>query len=514
MEIERSQIAAARHETEFLAVPIAQGEETSREIAALDAACDGRLLAEARRRRVNPSQPGSVFVYQTHGAQGAELIALIGIGRADEEGRHSSGAWRDFAARARNTAAAQRAKVFAVSVGSALGRDKSRATAAVVEGLLLSDYRMTGYRSEKPASGPGRAVVVGASLAAAGEAAEQRGRVLAEATCAARDWINTPAADLTPEAFGKIAKQVARRSGLTAKVHGPEELRQLGMGAILGVGQGSRNEERLIELIYRPKGAKGRGPSDDYVVLVGKGITFDSGGLSLKPPRGMEIQKRDMAGGAAVLGAMQAIGQLKPSVEVRALIAAAENMPGGHAIRPGDVLRSYSGKTIEVLNTDAEGRLVLSDALGYAAGGFGTGRKPRFIVDIATLTGAATIALGRSVGAVMGTDSALVDSLIEAGEEASEPLWELPLVDSYRKAMDSPVADIKNIGDGTAGSIFGGIFLRDFVDDVAWAHMDIAAVAFAESSRPCVPRGAVGWGVGTMVGLVEGAARRRRSARR
>lgn len=509
MEIERSQTAAARHETEFLAVPVAQGEELSRELAALDALTEGRLLAEAKRRRTDPGKPGSIFVYQTHGAQPAELIALIGIGKPDADGGHPSGAWRDFAARARNTAAAQRAAVLAVSVGSASGSEKARATSAVVEGLRLSGYRMEAWRTEKAPAGPSRAVITAASLAAASTRAEHRGRILADAACSARDWINTPAADLTPDAFGRIAKAVARRSGLKAKIHGPAELEKLGMGAILGVGRGSRNEERLIELVYRPEGMKGRGPSAGHIVLVGKGITFDSGGLSLKPPRGMEIQKRDMAGGAAVLGAMQAIGQLKPAVEVRGLIAAAENMPGGAAIRPGDVLRSYSGKTIEVLNTDAEGRLVLSDALAYAAGGSGSGQRPRFIVDIATLTGAATIALGRGVGAVMGTDGDLVERLIDAGEEASEPLWELPLVDSYRRALDSPVADIKNTGDGTAGSIFGGLFLRDFVDGVPWAHLDIAAVAFAEKARPCIPRGAVGWGVSTLVGLVEGATRRR-----
>jgi leucyl aminopeptidase len=224
----------------------------------------------------------------------------------------------------------------------------------------------------------------------------------------------------------------------------------------------------------------------------------------------MEIQKRDMAGGAAVLGAMQAIAILKPDIEVRGYIASAENMPDGRAYRPGDVLRSFTGKTIEVLNTDAEGRLVLADALGWAAaGGYGRRVKPRWIVDLATLTGAVTTALGRAVAGVMGSDAELVRRLIEIGRETGEPMWELPLIDEYVSAMDSPIADIKNVGDGTAGTIFGGLFLREFVAGLPWAHLDIAAVAYADKGRPYVPRGAVGWGVRTLVALVERAARDR-----
>jgi leucyl aminopeptidase len=300
---------------------------------------------------------------------------------------------------------------------------------------------------------------------------------------------------------------MARDHGLAVRVYAPDALRRLGMGAILAVGRGSRNDPRLIELVYRPRGARrAAGP----VALVGKGITFDSGGLSLKPPQSMEVQKRDMAGGAAVLGAMQAIAALKPPIEVRAYVGAAENMPDGRAYRPGDVLRTYNGKTVEVLNTDAEGRLVLADALGYAAaGGSGRGGKPRWIVDLATLTGAVTIALGRGVAGVMGTDQALVRDLIETGRESGEPMWELPLVDEYASALDSPIADLKNTGDGSAGSIFGGLFLREFVGGLPWAHIDIAAVAFTDKPRPYAPRGAVGWGVRTLVALVEKAARAR-----
>jgi leucyl aminopeptidase len=509
IEIQRSAEPAARHETELLAVAVADIETPSRELAALDAATGGRLLAEARRRHPHPGKNGATFLYQTHGEQAAELIALIGIGEPDAAGLFGQNAWRDFAGRARNAAATAGVKVMAVSVGSALTSERARAAVGgVVEGLLLSAYKINGYHTDPRPGGPTRCVVVGSPMSKVAEAAEERSRILAEATCAARDLINLPAAELSPAEFAGQARKVAKKSGLKIKVHGPDDLAKLGMGAILGVGRGSRNEERLIELIYRPAGLKGSGASEGHIALVGKGITFDSGGLSLKPARGMEIQKRDMAGGAAVLGAMAAIGRLKPNVEVRGLIASAENMPGGNAVRPGDVLRSYTGTTIEVLNTDAEGRLVLADALGYAAAGCGSGTAPRFMVDVATLTGAATIALGRSIGAVMGSDADLVERLIDAAALSGEPLWKLPLVDEYRSGLKSSVADIKNTGDGTAGSIFGGLFLQAFVGEVRWAHMDIAAVAFADKPKPCVPRGAVGWGVGTLVALVEQAARR------
>jgi leucyl aminopeptidase len=204
---------------------------------------------------------------------------------------------------------------------------------------------------------------------------------------------------------------------------------------------------------------------------------------------------------------MRAIGRLRPPVEVRAYIAAAENMPGGDAYRPGDVVRTCIGKTVEVLNTDAEGRLVLADALGYATrSSRDNGAGPRWVVDLATLTGAVTTALGRSVAAVMGNDRALVRSLVECGGESGEPIWELPLVDDYAQALESSIADLKNTGDGTAGTIFGGLFLREFVHKVPWAHLDIAGVAFTDKPQPYVPRGAVGWGVRTLVALVERAA--------
>jgi leucyl aminopeptidase len=508
MEIQTGSVKALRHATEFLAVPVFDTDAPSAELRELDEATEGRLMAEARRRKTNPGASGTLFIYQTHGQHPAEMIALIGMGRPAADGTFGATAWREFAGRARSAAASVKAGLMAVSIHDAPNVERGEiALGATVEGLLLSDYSPKLHRQRPAPKGPTRCVVLGAKKSARAGVARDRGRIIAEATRDSRDWINLPAAVLHPTKFGSIARALAKKAGLQITLHGPKQLQRLGMGAILGVGQGSHRDECLIELVYRPKGRRSTKPAPDHLCLVGKGITFDSGGLSLKTSRGMEIQKRDMSGGAAVLGAMKAIAALAPDVEVRGLIACAENMPGGNACRPGDVLETYNKKTVEVLNTDAEGRLVLADALGYAANGCGSGVKPRYIVDLATLTGAATVALGTGIGAVMGSDAALVERLRAAGREAGEPLWELPLIDSYRAALASPIADLKNTGDGTAGSIFGGLFLQEFTAGVPWAHLDIAAVAFSDKSRPCVPRGAVGWGVGTLVRLVESIAR-------
>ncbi len=500
MQLQREKAAPQSVRTDLLAIPVRSGSARGPDLAALDRAVGGRLLDEARRRRHDIAKQGSVFVYQTHGDLPAEQIALIGVG-GEGKGPPSAEAWRRFAGQAVDLARRSRCKTMALSV--AQGATRASTIEAVAEGALLASYQVRGYKTAAKASELKTCSIVGASPSRAMAEAQERGRVLAEATCFARDLINEPAAVVTPAHLGKVAQSMKKEFGLRVRVLGLQDLKKLGMGAILGVGQGSIHEPRLIELVYSPARRAKLGP----VALVGKGITFDSGGLSLKPPGNMEIQKRDMAGAAAVLGAMRAIAALKPPIEVRGYVASAENMPDGGAYRPGDVLHTYSGKTVEVLNTDAEGRLVLADALTWAAQGAGAA-APQCIVDLATLTGAVTVALGRSVAGVMGSDGALVRQLVDVGRETGEPMWELPLVEDYRPALDSPFADLKNIGDGTAGSIFGGLFLREFTGGLPWAHIDIAAVAYADKAQPYVPRGAVGWGVRSLCGLVERMARR------
>jgi leucyl aminopeptidase len=333
--------------------------------------------------------------------------------------------------------------------------------------------------------------------ARAAREAIRRGEIVAESTAWARDLVNTPALDATPDFLAREARKMAREVGLEFKVWSKADLEKGGFGGILGVGRGSENPPRLIELRF--KGGRGT-----PVALTGKGVTFDSGGLSIKDAQQMEWMKSDMAGAATMLGAMRAIGRLKPKVNVIAAIPSAENLPGGSAIRPGDVLTHRGGKTSEVLNTDAEGRLILADALAFLAE-----QKPRAMVDAATLTGACMIALGDEIWGVMGNDRQVIRDLIDAGQDMGEPGWELPLWTSYRKQIDSSVADVKNIGNRYGGAITAALFLKEFVGDIPWAHMDIAGVAFSDKPGDYWPKGATGNPVRTLIRFVERQAGRR-----
>ena len=325
------------------------------------------------------------------------------------------------------------------------------------------------------------------------ERAVQRGQTIAEGTMLARDLSNQPANHLTPTQLAEKAEAVAADSGLRCEVFDKATLEEKGFRTLLAVAQGSVEEPRFIILEYTPEG-EGR----DTVVLVGKGITFDTGGISLKPGKGMHEMKHDMSGAAAVLGAMKAVGQLKPDLHVIGVIAATENMPSGTAIKPGDVVTSYGGKTIEILNTDAEGRLVLADALGWTAQ-----YNPQGVVDLATLTGAVITCLGHIAAGAMSTDTALMDKVKAAAEKTHERVWELPLWDDYDEGIKSKVADVQNIGDGTAGTIAGGAFLKKFVEDYPWVHLDIAGTAWGMKGSTYIPEGASGYGVRLLVQLVE-----------
>ena len=285
---------------------------------------------------------------------------------------------------------------------------------------------------------------------------------------------------------------------MTVKVKDEKALAAEGFGGIVGVGQGAEHPPRLIELRYAPKGATGE------VVLVGKGITFDSGGLSLKPPDSMKTMKTDMSGAAAVLATMSVLADLEVKVPVTGYLASAENMPSGKATRPGDVLTMKNGKTVEVLNTDAEGRLVMADALAL-----GAASKPAAIVDVATLTGACAVALGNRYTGLMANDEALAAELLDAAAEAGEPTWRLPLPPEYRKDIESDLADLKNVGDRYGGALFAGLFLQEFVDDRPWAHLDIAGPARAESDDGYLSKGSTGVTVRTLLTWLERRSRRR-----
>jgi leucyl aminopeptidase len=488
-KIQLASTSPAEVEADLLIVPAFEGPVAGPGLKELIRSLDPDPVDVLRQNRFR-GKLGETFLLPAGGQIGSDSVLVVGLGEAADVD----------ADRIRRMAGkiAGRASKFgrvATSLPQAF-KGWPDAVQAFVEGVLLGAYRFDRYKTPKNGEGPRwRTVVVlgtGRTDARAGREAIRRGQTLAESVAWARDLVNTPAADAPPAFLAQEAKRMAREVGLQCKVLTKTELQRGGFGGILGVGQGSDNEPRLIELRYSGGG------TGAPIALSGKGITFDSGGLSIKDAKGMEWMKSDMAGAATMMAAMRAIAILKPKVNVIAAIPSAENMSGGSATRPGDILRHRGGRTSEVLNTDAEGRLVLADALAYL-----TEKKPRLIVDAATLTGACMIALGDELWGVMGSDRDVVRQLLDAGEEAGEPGWELPLWAPYRKKIDSDVADVKNIGDRYGGAITAALFLKDFVGDVPWAHMDIAGTAFSERPGDYWAKGATGNPVRTIVRFVE-----------
>jgi leucyl aminopeptidase len=358
------------------------------------------------------------------------------------------------------------------------------------EGGLLSQYRFRKYRQDREeAAGIEKFTLIGKP----GKAfLREVSRVVATASAVnfARDLINTPANDMTPAALARTARVIAR-GRVTLKVLDRKETERLGMGAYLSVARGSAEPPKFIVLQYH--GGKGA-----PIALIGKSITFDSGGISIKPSEGMEKMKYDMAGGAVVLAVIKAAAEMRMPVNLLGVLPAAENLPGGSASRPGDVVRAVGGKTIEIISTDAEGRLVLADAIGYVKK-----FRPRFIIDIATLTGACSVALGNEAIAMMGNDSALMDRLKAAGEEVYERVWQMPLYDEYLDYIKSDVADLKNTGGKTGSLVTAGYFLKEFAGDAPWAHLDIAGTAWNEKDKPYMGKGPTGVGVRLLLNFLK-----------
>jgi leucyl aminopeptidase len=368
--------------------------------------------------------------------------------------------------------------------------DPALAAQAVAEGASLAAYKFSRYKADPKPCRLESIVVLGT-----GDGARHgldRGARVAAAVALARDLVNEPAKAMTPRRLADIAAEIAEAEGLTLTVLDEAAIAAEGLGGLAGVAAGSHEPPRLIELVYDPPSPVGT------VALVGKGITFDSGGLSIKTAEGMETMKTDKSGAAAVLGAMSVIAALAPPVKVIGIIPATENMPGGSATKPGDVLTIRNGKTVEVLNTDAEGRLVLADGLSLAVEAGADA-----IIDVATLTGACIVALGRKVAGLMGNHQGWQDQVAAAAARAGEEVWPLPLPEDYRKQIDSEVADIKNIGGGRyGGALTAGLFLREFVGDVPWAHLDIAGPARSEDDEGYLQKGGTGFGVRTLVEAV------------
>jgi leucyl aminopeptidase len=434
------------------------------------------------RQRRFEGRPGQA---QALLAEDGTTIVAVGVGRRDEVS--PDGLRRAAAALARQ---AGNAAHVATTLTAAAPEADGAAARAVVEGLGLASYRYAGApkRRREADGGVDRFTVVGA-----GEADVRRGAAGVHATRRARDWVNRPPRNLTPRELARLTQQEARAHGVKVEVWDERRIERERLGGLLGVSAGAEEPPRLIRLEHR---SGRRAPT---IHLVGKGITFDSGGLSLKPAGSMMTMKCDMGGAAAVINATLALAELGCRLNVVCWVAATENMPSGTAIHPGDVLTARNGKTIEVLNTDAEGRLVLADALSLAVE-----EGADAIVDAATLTGAQRVALGDGIAAVLGSDADLVRRIIAAGQVAGEPFWELPLHAGYRKQIDSEVADIKNVSAiPAAGTIIAALFLREFTGDRPWAHLDIAAPAFVDSDDGWLTKGATGWGTRTLIELVQ-----------
>ena len=416
--------------------------------------------------------------------------AFLFLGLGDE----SPAAMRQAGAAVGRRVAPGRTLMTAVLLGQ-----PAAAVYAFTVGLLLGSYRWSQKQDEAGPSEPPGEVRLLLDGPDGHQDAVAAARTVAGAVALARDLTNTPSARKTPAWLADQAVAVAGAAGLTARVWDADELAAQGFGGLIAVGSGSASPPRLIELGYAPAGAQ------EHIVLVGKGITFDSGGLSLKPADGMKLMKTDMAGGAAVIAAMSALGRLGVGSRVTGLVAAAENMPSGSALRPGDVITHFGGRTVEVLNTDAEGRLVLADALAYADAVL----QPDIMVDIATLTGSARVALGTHLAALYATDDRVASDLLAAADASGDALWRMPLVDDYRDALDSPVADLANVPHGSrarAGSIDAALFLREFTGGRAWAHLDIAGAARSSSDEGENTKGGTGYGTRLLLAWLAAAS--------
>ncbi|MDJ0849800.1 MAG: leucyl aminopeptidase [Myxococcota bacterium] len=487
--------------TDLLVVPVPAVDGPRRRLpgrlAGIDRALDGRIqnIVESGDFRGKKQQRALLY---PDGALPAKRVLLVGLG---PESAVDAEVLRAVAGDVVKEAAQRHAAKVTVAMPGLRRVKPPLAGQALAEGALLGGYRFDEYKTpgEDP---PGEVAAFQicferAPDARAARAGARRGTILAESQNVARDLSNQPGNALPPAALAREAQKVAREVGLRSKVLGPAELKKQKMGAILAVGGGSHNSPRMIALEHKPKRTVKKG---EAICFVGKGVTFDSGGISIKPAAAMDEMKHDMSGAATVVGALRACALLGVPHHVVGIIGAAENLPSATAYRPGDVVTAASGQTIEVLNTDAEGRVVLADALHFAR----TQYSPRAIIDLATLTGACVVALGRWASGLFGNNDKLVEAVRQAGDDSAEIAWPLPLFDGHRKAVRSEIADIKNTGAGReAGSSTAAAFLAAFAGDVPWVHLDIAGTAWTSRPGSYQPRGATGVGVRLLLQLLD-----------
>ena len=502
MEVRTSTGRCQEQDVQALAVAVFKDEKADEGLLKeLDEATGGVIRSVIESEELKGKEGDTVYIHLTGGnTLKARRLLLIGVG---EQAEYQTALVSQFAGTAVRYLRCKNIKSVGL-IPRAEG-DVEKTARAAAEGAIMGLFEPDKYRTmDKEERTIDNLVLIadGADEGALQRGAE-RGRVIGECVNFTRTLSNEPGAYLTPSDMAERAREIANEFDLSIDVLDEARMEQEGMGALLSVSRGSEEPAKLIVLKYTPRdAAAATGAREDggLLAFIGKGITFDSGGISLKPGENMELMKYDMTGGATVLGAMRAIAQLKPSIPVLGVVPSSENLPSGKATKPGDVVTAMSGKTIEIINTDAEGRLILSDAICYAKK-LGATR----IIDMATLTGAVSIALGDVNTAILGTDQELINEVIEAGREIGEKFWQLPLDKEYTRQIKSDIADIKNVGGRKAGTITAAAFLKEFADGTPWAHLDIAGTAWGDEAKPYRAKGPTGVAVRTLINFVERA---------
>ncbi|MBU2536675.1 MAG: leucyl aminopeptidase [Chloroflexi bacterium] len=468
-------------------------ESPEGETAAVDGLLDG-VISQLIKQGEIKGKPNEITMVHSFGKLPAARVVVVGLGKQSELSINKVRV--AVAETCRWLRAREISTIATVLQGANINKiSPADAAQAIAEGALLGTYTFRRHMTkeeDKPDEIKQLSIVGTERLKSQLEEGANKGRIISEATNLARDMVNEPANYMTPTTMAEMAAKLAENHGLEITLIDPEQMKELGMGGLLGVSRGSRQPPKFIVLNY--KGGTAKEPD---IALVGKGITFDSGGISIKPSEKLEEMKGDMAGGAAVMAAIAAIARLKPEVNVMAIIPATENLPDGNAFKPGDVLTAMDGKTIEIISTDAEGRLILADALSYAKK-----HGARKMVDAATLTGACRIALGDVCTGAFGNNQEFMDSVLAAGREAGELVWQMPMYDEYKEQNKSDVADIKNVGGRLGGAITAAKFLAEFVDDTPWVHLDIAGTSLSDKEHGYQTKGATGVPVRTLVNLV------------
>lgn len=495
MEIKARQGSLSDIECDVIIVNLFEGVKTpGGATGAVDKALGGIISEYVVGKDDFKGKLGSTYIIPTYGKIPANKVLLIGLGKAEEFNLNTV---REVASKAvkKATSVLKAKKIVSILHGAGTaGLSPFDCAQMITEGTMLGAYNFSKYKSKDENSEEQKSekidsfeiVEIDSSKIDNINKGIQKGKTIACAVNFARDLINEPAVYATPSKLAEVAMSL---SDIDCKILEEEQIEKMGMGAYLAVARGSSEPLKFIHMTYKPAGALKK-----RIAIIGKGVTFDSGGLNLKPGNSMLNMKDDMSGSAAVIAIMKALKDLKPNVEVHGIIAACENMISGNAYKPGDVLKAMNGKTIEVDNTDAEGRLTLADALAYAVD-----LKVDQIIDMATLTGACVVALGSMASGIMGNNQELIDSLIKAGDNGGERLWQLPMYKEYMDALKSDIADFKNSGGREAGASVAGVFLKEFVSDTPWAHIDIAGPAFLEKEIRELSKGGSGAGVRTLI---------------